>query len=52
MIGTSAIPCLSSGLAKNNKIMSVFVQFFQLFGHVESLAFFKWGDSPYTNTVK
>ena len=27
MICTSVIPCLSSGLAKNDKIMSVFVLF-------------------------
>ena len=27
MIRTSVIPCLSSGLAKNDKIMSVFVLF-------------------------
>ena len=26
MICTSVVPCLSSGLAKNNKIMSLFVQ--------------------------
>ena len=31
MIRTSVIPCLSSGLAKNNKIMSMFVLFFQLY---------------------
>ena len=40
MICTSVIPCLSSGLAKNNKIMSMFVLFSQL-GHFESLAFFE-----------
>ena len=40
MICTSIITCLSSGLAKNNKIMSMFVLFSLLFGHFESLAFF------------
>ena len=39
MICTSLIPCLSSGLAKNDKIMSMFVLFLGLFGHFESLAF-------------
>ena len=40
MICTSVIPCLFSGLAKNNKVMSKFVLFYRLFGHFESLAFF------------
>ena len=40
MICTSVIPCLSSGLAKNDKIMSAFVLFPGFFGHFESLAFF------------
>ena len=40
MIRTSVIPCLYSGSAKNNKIMSMFVLFSWLFGHFESLAFF------------
>ena len=31
MICTSLIPCLSSGLAKNNKIMSTFVLFSSFF---------------------
>ena len=53
MICTSVVPCLSTGLAKNDKIMSMFVLFSRLFGHFESLAFFqKWGDKPYTNAVK
>ena len=39
MICTSVVPCLSSGLAKNDKIMSMFVLFPGLFGHFESLAF-------------
>ena len=40
MICTSVVPCLSTGLAKNDKIMSMFVLFSRLFGHFESLAFF------------
>ena len=40
MICTSVVPCLSNGLTKNNKIMSMFVLFFRLFCHFESLAFF------------
>ena len=43
MICTSVIPWLSSGLAKNNKIMSTFVLFSRLFDHFESLAFFENG---------
>ena len=45
MTCTTVIPCLSSGLDKNNKIMSMFVLFSRLFlGHFESLAFLrKWG---------
>ena len=39
MICTSVVPCLSSGLAKNHKIMSMFVLFSRLFGHYERLAF-------------
>ena len=41
MICTSVVPCLSTGLAKNDKIMSMFVLFSRLFGHFESLAFFR-----------
>ena len=41
MICTSVVPCLSSGLAKNNKTMSVFVLFSWLFGHFERMAFFE-----------
>ena len=53
MICTSVVPCLSTGLAKNDKIMSMFVLFSRLFGHFESLAFFrKWGHKPYTKAVK
>ena len=41
MICTNVIPCLSSGLAKNNKIMPMFVPFSLLFlGHFESLVLF------------
>ena len=43
MICTSVVPCLSSGLAKNNKIMPKFVLFPGFFGHFESLAFFENG---------
>ena len=53
MICTSVIPCLSSGLAKNNKIMSMFVLFFWLFLAFCKFGFFsKIGDRPYTKTVK
>ena len=49
MICTSVMLCLSTDLAKNDKIMSMFVLLFRLFGHFESLAFFpKQGDKPYT----
>ena len=40
MICTDVIPCLSIHLAKNNKLMSMFVLFPRLFGHFESLALF------------
>ena len=40
MICSSVIPCLSNGLAKNDKIRSMFVLFSWLFGHFEGLAFF------------
>ena len=53
MICTSVVPCLSSGLAKNSKIMSMFVQLSWLFCRFYGLAFFrKWGDKPYTKVVK
>ena len=53
MICTSVMLCLSTDLAKNDKIMSMFVPFSGFFGHFESLAFFpKWGDKPYTKAVK
>ena len=41
MIHTSVIPCLSTGLAKNDKIMFMFVLFLRFFCHFESLAFFR-----------
>ena len=37
MIFTSVVPCLFSGLAKNNKIMSMFVLFSRPFCNFESL---------------
>ena len=43
MICTGVIPCLSSGLAKNNKIMSMFVLFSQLFGHLKVWFFLENG---------
>ena len=53
MIYTSVIPCLSSGLAKNNKDMSMFVLFSWLFGHFQSLALIsRMGDNLYTKAVK
>ena len=57
MIRTSVIPCLSSGLTKNERIMAMFFLFSRLFGHFEGLAFFQnggggGGDKPYTKTVK
>ena len=41
MICTSVIPCLSSGLAKIDKIMSMFVLVSRLFGHFDRLVIFK-----------
>ena len=46
MICTSMVPCLSSHLAKNNKIMSMFLPGF--LGHFESLVFFKNGGTKFT----
>ena len=40
MVRTSVIPCLSSGLAKNNKIISLFVLFSQLFWPFKKFGFF------------
>ena len=39
MICTSVIPSLSTGLAKNDKVMLCLSYFPGLFGHFESLAF-------------
>ena len=50
MIYTSAVTCLSSGLSKNNKIMSMFVLFSWLFGHFESLFFFEIGETAQIRT--
>ena len=53
MICTSVILCMSNGLAKNNKIISMFVLFSCFFGHFKSMAFFsKMGDKLYTKAVK
>ena len=41
MICSSVIPCLSSDLAKNDRVMSMFVLFPGFFGHFEILAFFE-----------
>ena len=52
MICTNVVPCLSSGLAKNNKMMSMFVLFSRLFCHFESLAFFESeGDKPHPSRM-
>ena len=48
MICTNVVPCLSSGLAKNSKMMSMFVLFSRLFCHFESLAFFESGGTNLT----
>ena len=50
MICISVMRCLSNGLAKSNKIMSMFVLFYRLFGHFESSGlFFR---KPYNKEVK
>ena len=41
MTCTTVEPCLSSGSAKNNKIICMFDIFSRLFGDFESLAFFR-----------
>ena len=47
------IPCLSTGLAKNDKIMSMFVLFFRLFLAILKIWLFsEMGDKPYTKAVK
>ena len=40
MICTSELPCLSSDLAKNDRVMSMFVLFPGFFGHFEILGVF------------
>ena len=53
MICTTVVPCLSSGLAKNNKIMSMFVLLPGFLGHFKSLSCFQnWGDKPCTKAVQ
>ena len=52
MICISVIPCLSIGLAKNNKIMHMFVLFSRHSGPFESMPFLKNGDKPHTKAVK
>ena len=53
MVCSSVIPCLSNGLAKNDKIMSMFVLFSRLFWPFSRFGFFsKMGDKPYTKAVK
>ena len=48
MICTSVMLCLSTDLAKNDKIVSMFVPFFRFFGHFESLTFFQSGGTNLT----
>ena len=43
MIYTGGIPCFYNGLAKNNKIMSMFVLFSWLFATLKLVFFRKWG---------
>ena len=53
MICTSLMLCLSTDLAKNDKLCPCLSHFSGFFGHFESLAFFpKWGNKPYTKAVK
>ena len=48
MICTSVMLCLSTDLAKNDKIMSMFVLFFWLFGHFEVWLLFQNGGTNLT----
>ena len=48
MICTSVVPCLPSGLAKNNKIMSMFVQLSRLFAVFKVWLFFENGKTNLT----
>ena len=52
MICISVMPCLSTGLAKNDKIMSMFVLFSRLLAILKVWLFSKMGDKPYTKAVK
>ena len=52
VISTSVIPCLSTGLAENDKIMPMFVLFSGFFGHFESLAFSENGGQILHKAVK
>ena len=53
MICTSVIPSLSTGLAKITQLCPCLSYFPRLFGHFESLTFFReWEDRPYTKAVK
>ena len=53
MTCTSAMPCLSSGLAKNNKIISMFVLFYQLFWPFSKFDFYRKREGkPYIKAVK
>ena len=47
MICNSVMPCLSSGLANNDRITSMFVSFPGFFA-----IFLENGDKPYTKAVK
>ena len=51
MICTSKIPCLSSGLPKNNKLIFMFVLLFWLFGHFDNLAFFENLEPKHSNRM-
>ena len=53
MICASVVPCLSSGLAKNDKLCPCLFYVIGFFGHFEIWPFFrKWGDKPCTKSVK
>ena len=48
MICTNVVPCLSSGLAKNNKMMSMFVLFSRLFAILKVWLSFESGGTNLT----
>ena len=48
MICTSVVPCLSTGLAKNDKIMSMFVLFSRLLAILKVWLFFENGGTNLT----